>query len=180
MRGLGYAALISALTVCCLAQSGPTPKLALDGARPIVYIAFDHIGARPTVEGDEPNRGLWLRLVNNSVVPIEVQTMTTSTKPELTLVPDEIVGRWIRISESDEPEPKEPPGYGTPPGSPELIQPGKSLLFSVPVTHVSRSWYMRVPFRLHLPPIKHGIQPLSYAEFTLEDLPENLLRKVHE
>jgi hypothetical protein len=106
MRGLCYAALISALTVCCLAQSGPTPKLVLDNAKPIVYIELDHIGPRPPVEGDEPDRGLWLRLVNNSVVPVEVQTMGTSTDPELTLVPDEIVGRWTRIEESDAPEPK--------------------------------------------------------------------------
>jgi hypothetical protein len=83
MRGLCYAALISALAICCLAQSGPTPKLVLDKAKPIVYIDLDHIGPRPPVEGDEPDRGLWLRLLNNPVVPIEVQTMGTSTDPEL-------------------------------------------------------------------------------------------------
>jgi len=44
--------------------------------------------------------------------------------------------------------------------STELIQPGKGLLFSVPVTHVGRSWYMQVPFQFHLPPI-HGTQPLE-------------------
>src|ERR1700688_454107 len=108
MRRLRYAALISALTLRCLAQSGPTPKLVLDEAKPIVYVELDHIGPRPPVEVDEPNRGLWLRLVNNSVVPIEVQTMGTSTDPELTLVPDEIVGRWIRIEESAASEPKRP------------------------------------------------------------------------
>ena len=124
MRGLRYTALISALALPCLAQSGATPKLVLDEAKPIVYIELDHIGPRPPVEDNEPDRGLWLRLVNNSVVPIEVQTMGTSTDPELTLVPDEIVGRWTRIEESDAPEPKRPMGYsaghivGT-----ELLQP---------------------------------------------------------
>lgn len=108
MRGLRCAALIAALTLPCLAQSGATPKLVLDEAKPIVYIELDHIGPRPPVEGDEPGRGIWLRLVNNSVVPIEVQPMGTGTDPELTLLPDEIVGRWTRIEESDAPEPKRP------------------------------------------------------------------------
>jgi hypothetical protein len=181
MRGLCYAAVISGLTVCCLAQSGPTPKLVLNETKPIVYIELDHIGPRPPVEDDEPDRGLWLRLVNNSVVPIEVHPMGTSTDPELTLIPDEIVGRWARIEESDAPEPKRPMGYAA--GhivSTELIQPGKGLLFSVPVTHVGRSWYMQVPFRFHLPPIKHGTQPLSYAQFTLEDIPENMRSKLRK
>ena len=181
MRSLRYAALISALTLPCLAQSGATPKLVLDEAKPIVYIELDHIGPRPPVEGDEPDRGLWLRLVNNSVVPIEVQPMGTGTDPELTLLPDEIVGRWTRIEQSDAPEPKRPMGYST--GhivSTELIHPGKGFLFSVPVTHVGRSWYLEVPFRFHLPPIENGTQPLSYAQFTLEDIPENLRSKLRK
>ena len=181
MRTLWNAVLISGLALCCLAQSGPAHKLVLNEAKPIVYIELDHIGPRPPVEAHEPNRGLWLYLVNNSVVPIEVQTMGTSTNPALTLVPDEIVGRWIRIEESDAPEPKRPMGYSA--GhivSTELIQPGKRLLFSVPATHVGLSWYMQVPFRFHLPPIKHGTQPLSYAQFTLEDIPENLRSKLRK
>jgi len=181
MPRMRYAALISALTLCCLAQSGPTQKLVLDEAKPIVYIEVDHIGPRPPVEADEPDRGLWLRLVNNSVVPNEVRPMSTSTNPELTLLPDEIVGRWTRIEQSDAPEPKRPMGYST--GdivSTELIEPGKGFLFSVPATHVGRSWYLQVPFRFHLPPIKHGTQPLSYAQFTLEDVPENLRSKLQK
>jgi hypothetical protein len=107
--------------------------------------------------------------------------MGTSTDPELTLVPDEIVGRWTRIEESDAPEPNRPMGYVA--GhliNTELIQPGKGLLFSVPVTHVRRSWYMRVPFQFHLAPIQRGTQPVGYVPFTLEDIPENLRSKLHK
>ena len=107
--------------------------------------------------------------------------MGTGTDPELTLLPDEIVGRWTRIEESDAPEPKRPMGYST--GhivDTELIHPGKAFSFSVPVTHVGRSWYLQVPFRFHLPPIKKGIQPLSYAQFTLDNIPENLRSKLRK
>ena len=107
--------------------------------------------------------------------------MGTSTDPELTLLPDEIVGRWTRIEKSDTPEPKMPMGYTT--GdivTTELIQPGKGFRFSVPATHVGRSWYLQVPFRFHLPPITHGTQPLSYAQFTLEDIPENQRSKLRK
>jgi len=179
MQPWRYAAFISTLTVCCLAQSGIAPKLVLDEAAPIVYIKFDHIGPRPAVETGEPSRGIWLRLVNNSIVPIEVHPMGTDTDPELTLLPDEIVGRLVRIEESDTPEPKMPAGYAT--GdlvSTVLINPGKSFSFSVPVTHVGRSWYMQVPFQFHLSPIKHGSQPVSYAQFALEDVPEHLRSKL--
>jgi hypothetical protein len=86
--------------------------VVLNKSKPIVYFELDHIGPRPPVEDGELNRGLWLRLVNNSVVPIEVQPMGTSTDPELTLLPDEIEGRWTRIEESDAPEPKMPMGLG--------------------------------------------------------------------
>jgi hypothetical protein len=107
--------------------------------------------------------------------------MGTSNDPELTLVPDEIVGRWTRIEESDAPEPKRPTGYAAADIiSAEVRQPGKGLRFSVPVTHVGRSWYMQVPFKFHLPPIKHGTQPLGYAQFTLEDIPESLRSKLQK
>jgi hypothetical protein len=181
MRALCYATLVSGLTVFCLAQSGPTPKLVLNESRPIVYIELDHIGPRPPVEDGEPDRGLWLRLVNNSVVPIEVNPMDTGPDPALRLLPDEIVGISTRIEKSYVLEPKMPMGYAT--GDiigTELIQFGKGFLFSVPVTHVGRRWYLQVPFRFHLPPINHGTQPLSYAQFTLEDIPENLRSKLRK
>lgn len=44
----------------------------LDPSKPYVYIKFDHFAFRePLREGEVP-RGLWLRLVNNCRVPIEV------------------------------------------------------------------------------------------------------------
>jgi hypothetical protein len=61
-------------------ESQATAKLALDATKPIVYIQFDHAGPRQPVEQDEPATGLWLRLVNNTIVPIEVKT--DGTDPE--------------------------------------------------------------------------------------------------
>lgn len=55
---------------------------------------------------------------------------------------------------------------------------GKELCSVFPLPAAGRSRYMQVPFQLHLPPIQLGTQPLSYAPFTLEDIPENLRSKL--
>jgi len=176
-RNLFHAALFVALIASCITQSQTTPKLALDDAKPIVYVAFDHISPRPRVEDNEPARGLWLRIVNNSVVPIEVEVLDSATTPALKLIPDDIISRMTRIPKSGPTHDNAPVGYASGLGSPEIVDAGKSFLFSVPVNHVGRSWYMEVPFRLHLPPVKKGVQPLCHAQFTLEDIPESNVQR---
>jgi hypothetical protein len=172
MRNLRLVVL-AIFTLCAVALPQTAPKLSLDSSKPFVYISFDHIGPRPPVESYEPHTGLWLRIVNNSAFPIEVITMEAATKPELTLVADEVVGRFTRIRPNDPPLGPMPAGYSAAIGSPETIASGKSILFSVPANHVSKAWYLRVPFRFRLSPLSASEQPICYAEFTLEDIPEN-------
>ena len=95
------------------ADSQTPPKLAIDATRPIVYIEFDHAGPRAPVLGGEPNRGLWLRLVNNSVLAINVRANGTSTDPEMTILPDVITPRMVPIPENGLPRQKMPRGYGS-------------------------------------------------------------------
>jgi hypothetical protein len=147
-------------------------KLALDETEPIVYIQFDHAGPRQAVREGEPPNGLWLRLINNSVLPIVVRTNGSATDSTMTLVPDVITAIKGKIPKSGPIRGKMPSGYSSDTGSFLSVDPGKSLVFSVPANHVSHSWYMQVPFEFSLPPVKEGIQPICYAEFTWEDLPE--------
>jgi hypothetical protein len=54
-----------------------------------------------------------------------------------------------------------------------IIGPGKDLIFSVPANHLAPSWDIQIPFQFSLPAVKQGVQPLCYAIFTWEDLPES-------
>jgi hypothetical protein len=170
--------LVIAVTLMCskVMLCQPAPRLALDKAKPFVYIEFDHVGPRPPVEDGEPDQGLWLRFVNNSSFPIEVHDMSTSTDPELTILPDEIVGRMITIFGSGGQSKEPPPGYSASPGGGEIIQPGKKFSFSVPVNHVSPAWYMRVPFRFKLQTTNDVPEPDCFAVFVWEQIPEKIRR----
>jgi hypothetical protein len=154
-------------------QSSRPPKVALNEAKPIVYIEFDHAGPREPIEAGEPKLGLWLRLVNNSVVPIDVETMNTATKSGLLLVPDFITPIQRKIPRSGPSQEQLPTGYAPGLGTVQTIAPGKDLVFSVPANHLSPNWFMQVPFQFSLPPVKEGEQPLCYAVFTWEDLPQS-------
>ncbi|MGO9228619.1 MAG: hypothetical protein ACLQKA_05320 [Bryobacteraceae bacterium] len=152
--------------------AGRTVNLALDSAKPFVYIAFDHAGPRQPVEQGEPDQGLWLRLVNNSALPIEVRANGTATDPDMTILPDTITRRMVPISMSSAVREKMPRGYSSTMGTLIMIEPGKSLVFSVPANHVSAAWFLQVPFNFSLSPVKEGVQPVCLAAFVWEDIPE--------
>jgi hypothetical protein len=155
-----------------MAQSQTPAKLAIDATKPIVYIEFNHAGLREPVEEGEPVQGLWLLLVNNSVVPIEVETMDTATQAKLTLLPDVITPIERKIPRSGVSQDEMPVGYGVGMGVVHTIAPGKHLVFSVPSNHVSPNWFLQVPFHFGLPPVQKGGQPICYASFTWDDLPD--------
>ena len=162
--------LISAAAAQTPAQG--TVKLALDSTKPIVYIAFDHAARRQPVEDGEPDRGLWLRLVNNSVLPVEVRANGTATDPEMTILPDVIAPRATPFLGSPPVHERMPRGYSSNVGTLITIDPGKSLVFSVPVNHVSPTWSLQIPFHFSLPPVNEGVQPVCLAGFVWEDIPE--------
>lgn len=162
--------LISAAAAQTPAQG--TVKLALDSTKPIVYIAFDHAARRGPVEAGEPDRGLWLRLVNNSVLAVEVRANGTATDPEMTILPDILVPRPTHFLGSPPVQERMPRGYSSNLGSLITIDSGKSLIFSVPVNHVSRMWSLQIPFHFSLPPVKEGVQPICLVEFVWENIPE--------
>jgi hypothetical protein len=55
----------------------------------------------------------------------------------------------------------------------QTVAPGSDLIFSVPANHVSQYWYMQVPFHFSLPQVQSGSQPICYAAFKWEDLPDS-------
>jgi hypothetical protein len=169
---VGIILLAAVGTPLMQSQTPGKVRLSLDQTKPIVYIEFDHGGPREQVEDGEPAVGIWLRLVNNSISPIDVETIATATKAKLMLLPDVITPIEGTIPRSGPSHEKKPAGYASGMGVVRTIAPGKDLIFSVPRNHVSPSWYMQVPFKFSLPPVKEGVQPICYAEFTWEDVPE--------
>lgn len=75
--------------------------------------------------------------------------------------------------------PAEPPvGYSSEFITPRAVSPGESVLFSVPIEHVSPRWYIRVRFTLVVtPPVRGDEEPYSYVEFSWRNIPEKLREK---
>jgi hypothetical protein len=73
-------------------------------------------------------------------------------------------------------EPVERPiGYGFGIGTLETVNPGERVLFSVPVEHVSRRWFLRVRFTLVVSPCPRGYEvPYSYVDFSWNKLPDEV------
>jgi hypothetical protein len=155
------------------AQKSEEPKLVLDSTKPMVYIKFDHAGPREPVEDGEPSEGLWLRLVNNSAIPIEVETMDTATKSKLMLLPDVITPIERRIPRSGSNREEMPAGYASGMGVLRTIAPGKDIAFSVPANHVSPNWFMQIPFHFSLPSVSQGDQPICLVRFSWTMIPES-------
>src|SRR5271168_5348839 len=75
-----------------LAQHQKRPlSFVIDSSKPYVYLAFDHVGKRQPLSRHEPDRGLWIRLVNNCRLPITVATFDAETGDPGVAAADEIL-----------------------------------------------------------------------------------------
>lgn len=187
MRKLACILFIAIATT--YAQS-PDTSFVLDGTKPYVYLQFDHIGPRKPLHEGEPSTGLWLRIVNNCKVPINVRSYGVITGDIGTGVFDEIIpvqqvltvradSGEIPLSTDEKPTPKTanepsakmPEGYSAELSSVTRVLPGKSLLFSVPRNHVSRDWFLRVKFILDVSKPSVGTGPFTELDFFNDQIP---------
>jgi hypothetical protein len=143
----------------------------VDASKPYVYLAFDHVGRREAAREGESPQGLWLRLINNCRVPIEVVTHDLGTGDPGVGIKYYVVAVGGIV---DDPTPDaRPRGYSLHVGFSVVIQPGASLLFSVPRDHVSKWWYLqtRLEFALPSPGPGFGSHPFGTASFSWEEIP---------
>jgi len=170
------ALLLLSVVNCGEVRCQNQPKLALDSTKPFVYLKFDHSGPRQPQEPDEPSQGLWLRLVNNSVLPIFMRVHSSLTDPAMTILEDIVTPRIRTIPKTGFVDyGPMPHGYATAADVTSILtlKPGESVLFSVPVNHVAPGWFLQVGFQFDLPPVEHGAaQPVCYAGFDWDDIPE--------
>jgi len=181
------------------ASSTPAP-FVIDPNRAFVYLRFDHIGKGVKFFEDEPSQRLWLRFVNNCREGI---VLSTFGPPEGALAneagvmyevvkdaPIELVdlpNNDSNVSKSsDQKETNMPRGYSFDVGSASIISPGKSLLFSIPINHLGKSWHIEIPFEFKLPPGKGsrplmiGGEPHMVLVYSIEDLPLDIQKKTLE
>src|SRR5690349_20465469 len=150
------------------AQNQRDASIALDQSRPFVEIVFAHYGPRvPVIEG-EASVGVWLKLRNNCILPIKVYVLSDENRNAGLLVTHDVVagrsnlpgldGQPIRI--------KKPMGYESADVlNSREVEPGRDLLFSVPISHVTRRWSIRVEVVLLNPVVANGRQPRTFVDF---------------
>ena len=145
-------------TLVATAQ-GSQASLPIDTTKPYAYIQFDRLGERQPLSENEIACGLWLRLSNNSRIPISVRVFDPGTSdPGIGLAHEVVkvsIPAWGAKSETDRPPDRsEPPvGYLLGVGSRRVVQPGRELLFAIPANHIDARWYLRVQFEFELPEV---------------------------
>ncbi len=162
-------------------------SFVIDPSRPYAYLQFDHVGKRQPLSRHEPDRGLWLRLVNNCRLPITVGTFDSETGGVGIAPYDEVVPVDTHALPTPFPsnQDKNPPNNDDaneqiPEGYPSgeivnttTVEPGTSLLLSLPANHVGPSWYLQIRFYLKTPHQDYyGSGPYSVVSFGISDVPK--------
>jgi hypothetical protein len=140
-----------------------------DAEKPYVYVAFDHVGPREPVTSGETPQGLWLRVVNNCRIPIELRTFDLGTRDPGVAINYDVIAVGGIIDER--PPGRQPRGYSSDTGSVAVIAPGGTLLFSVPRDHVTKWWYLQTRFDFAIPLPRSGTHPFGTVAFFWEDIP---------
>jgi hypothetical protein len=163
-------------------QNNPT-NFVLNPSSPFVYMKFDHVGPRKSLFEGEVSEGLWLRIVNNCRIPIEVNAFGNPRGDPGAVIEDEVIrsspGMTIEAGNALENpgqkpkvQPDKPPvGYSWLSVSRTVIAPGDELLISVPRNHVSDEWFMRVKFILVIPSSSITAGPFTELDFSNRQIP---------
>lgn len=192
---------IAALSICCLtlllcpvymAGANKASSFVIDTSKPYVYLEFDHVARRKPLSQTENSEGLWLRIVNNCRVPIIVATFNPGTGDPGVGIYDEVIptlvkGPYFEGGRAGKKPPSPPPairhtppeGYTAEVFSTTMIEPGNNLLFSVPLSHVSQSWYLQILFNLDVAGATYGSEPESSVSFHWQDIPERIRVNLH-
>lgn len=182
-------------------------EFVIDENKAYVYLLFDHVGVGARYGDNEPTTRIWFRLVNNCRVPVTVRKFGTpegSAAGEVGLMHDVVPNvssgsGGIKaefpapLSDVKKPSPPlipapervpMPTGYIGDVSSVEVIHPKESLLFSIPITHLSKDWHIEIPYGFELPrgkccrPANVGGQPQMFLFYSASDLPDEVQRKL--
>jgi len=170
--------IVALMAAILMAQASPQMCCPVDEKKPYLYLSFEKIATRTPIRKEENSQGLWLRLHNNSCMPVSVKTFQPSTNDQEVDLYDEVIKLRVPIGNSKALGSKAPKTDAMPKGysssdvfSSRVIKPGENLLFSVPLNHVSSQWYLRVYFLLGSRDKKAINQPTGFVEFYWTDIP---------
>jgi hypothetical protein len=183
-------------------NSRTAERFVINKNRPYVYVRFDHMGKGVPLFDDEPSERVWLRFVNNCTVSIVLETFRLpdgSAKGEVGLIHGVVRDQQVGLNIEDENDAlppltigaakqvattKMPAGYIFDVVSSQTVAPGEFVLFTVPVTHLSKHWHIEIPFDFCVPmgkgprdPIIGG-QPEMVLEYSAWDLPETIQQQL--
>jgi hypothetical protein len=171
--------------------------------RAFTYLQFDHVGKGPRRSEDEPAYRIWFRLVNNCRVPIVIRTSgvpdgspagevgifhkVVANPPTYGVAVGTVLesGGGTKLAESPAANAPMPEGYDSDVSSMATLQASESLLFSIPLNHLSGRWHIEIPFRFDVPhkrPSHYeaniGGQPQMAISYWLSDLPQDARKQV--
>jgi len=203
---LVYLILIAFPLAVSQAQRGDgdiAERFIFNKERAFTYLQFDHVGQGPRRNEKEPAYRIWLRFVNNCRVPIVIRTSGVpdgSPVGEVGIFHSVVAnpptygysggvilesGASAKPAESPAATPPMPEGYDTDVSSTETLQASESLLFSIPINHLSGKWHIEIPFRFDVPhkrPLHYeasiGGQPHMVITYFLSDLPTDARKQV--
>jgi hypothetical protein len=184
-------ALVLALAGTSVMAQDKGENFVIDPSKPFAYLKFDHVAERKQSSPDESPKGLWLRLMNNSRLPIVVTANGAESGERGATIEYDVVQIAVKGLPHGVRFPGFPPGAESPAeeekngtdskppkrfsievGSLRTIRPGGSLLFDVPLNAVGRSWYLQVGFHFQLPGARAIQAPTILVDFWWQDLPK--------
>lgn len=130
---------ISVIGMDAYSQKCHTQSLLINPNMPGAFISFERIGPRPPVFLGEGSTGIWLSIHNNYRVPIEIPTYGVEKQGEVGMIYD-------TVSLESSVSAKSVPGHHIDVSGMSRLDPGESLLFSVPAEDLPKSAYLRVQF----------------------------------
>jgi hypothetical protein len=176
-------------------QKSVEPKFVINPDREYLYIQFDHFGpGEPRNDGEATNR-VWLRLVNNCTVTIQVivNGFEPGHKPadEIALQdlvvadpPPRMVIEQNGSTSNVKSKIEAPSDYWMDVGSEYHIRPGKNILFSLPTSQFVKHWHIEIPYEFVVPqgkgprPEEIGGLPEMHLTYSLWWLPTEIQRKI--
>ena len=162
-------------------------SFVIDQSKPFAYLFFDHIGPRKPAGKGGGSEGLWLRVVNNCRIPLVLRASSAPEGEPGSTLEDEVVpvepmlqilsDSELAAAEQEDRDreralKQKPSGYEFEVSGVLHVQPGKDALFSVPLNHVGKFWFMRIKFALDVGRSSVAVGPFTYLDFHDYDIPK--------